>query len=104
MVKMIDAKTISGKIAKKVFAEMLVAGGDPEAVVKEKGWVQVTDTSEIESWVDDAIAANTIAAADYAGGKDRALGSLVGDVMKRSRGKANPQIVNEHLRKKLRGD
>ena len=103
MVKMIDDATISGKIAKDVFAEMLASGKGPAAIVQEKGWVQVKDTGQVETWVDEVIAANPGPAQEYAEGKDRAVGFLVGAVMKMSKGKANPQMVNDILRAKLRG-
>jgi len=103
MVKMIDDSTISGKIAKTVFVEMIESGDDPKKIVEAKGLVQVTDTGEIEGWVDQAIEANTKAADQFREGKDKAIGALVGFVMKASRGKANPQLVNDLLRKKLRG-
>jgi len=103
LVKMIADGTISGKIAKDVFAEMLEGRGDPKSIVEQKGWVQVKDTGAVEAWVDDAIAANPGPAREYAEGKDRALGFLVGRIMKASKGKANPQMVNDLIRKKLRG-
>ena len=103
LVKMIADGTISGKIAKDVFAEMLEGRGDPKSIVEQKGWVQVKDTGAVETWVDDAIAANPGPAREYAEGKDRALGFLVGRIMKASKGKANPQMVNDLIRKKLRG-
>jgi aspartyl-tRNA(Asn)/glutamyl-tRNA(Gln) amidotransferase subunit B len=109
LVALIDAGTISGKIAKDVFAEMLAAADDPartrdpKKIVEEKGWVQVKDSGQVETWVDEVIAANPGPAQEYREGKDRALGFLVGAVMKASRGKANPQMVNELFAKKLRG-
>jgi aspartyl-tRNA(Asn)/glutamyl-tRNA(Gln) amidotransferase subunit B len=103
LVKMIADGTISGKIAKDVFAEMLEGRGDPRSIVEQKGWVQVKDTGAVEAWVDDAIAANPGPAREYAEGKDRALGFLVGRIMKASKGKANPQMVNDLIRRKLRG-
>ena len=109
LVRLIDDGTISGKIGKDVFAEMLAASedpkktSDPKEIVEEKGWVQIKDTGQVETWVDEAIANNPGPAQDFANGKDRAMGALVGQVMKASRGKANPQMVNELIRKKLRG-
>lgn len=103
MLVMIDNNTISGKIAKTVFAEMLQTGGDPEAIVKEKGLVQVTDTGEIEKIVDGVIAANPQPVADFKAGNEKAIGFLVGQVMKQSKGKANPQMANEILMRKLKG-
>lgn len=101
MIGLIMKNTISGKIAKKVFKEMWTSPDDPEKIVKEKGLVQITDTSAIEPAVDEAIAANPKAVAEYKGGKKKALGALVGQVMKATRGKANPQMVNQLLAQKL---
>ena len=89
--------------AKDVFAEMLEGRGDPKSIVEQKGGVQVKDSGAVEAWVDEAIAANPGPAREYAEGKDRALGFLVGQIMKASKGKANPQMVNDLIRKKLRG-
>ena len=74
---------------------------DPEKIVKDKGLVQITDTGAIEAAVDAAIAANPKAVAEYKGGKKKAIGALVGQVMKATRGKANPQMVNKMLAEKL---
>lgn len=104
MVQLIDDGKISGKIAKKVFAEMLESGKAPGAIVEEKGLVQVKDTGQLENWVDEAIAANPGPADDFRNGKDKAIGFLVGQIMKASRGKANPQMINDMLRNKLRGE
>lgn len=101
MIGLIMKDTISGKIAKKVFKEMWTSPDDPEKIVKEKGLIQITDTSAIEPAVDAAIAANPKAVAEYKGGKKKALGALVGQVMKATRGKANPQMVNQLLAQKL---
>jgi aspartyl-tRNA(Asn)/glutamyl-tRNA(Gln) amidotransferase subunit B len=103
MIRMIDEGTISGKIAKDVFAEMLESGHDPKRIVEEKGWVQVMDSGQVDGWVDAAIAQNPGPAQDFAGGKDKAMAFLVGQVMRISKGKANPQLVNEALVRKLRG-
>ena len=101
MVKMIGDGTISNKIAKTVFEEMYKTGKDAEAVVKEQGLVQVSDTGEIETIIADVIKANPAQHADYKGGKDKLFGFFVGQVMKASKGKANPEMVNELLKKKL---
>ena len=97
MIGLIMKDTISGKIAKKVFKEMWTNEDDPEKIVKDKGLVQITDTGAIEAAVDAAIAANPKAVAEYKGGKKKAIGALVGQVMKATRGKANPQMVNKML-------
>ena len=101
MIGLIMKDTISGKIAKKVFKEMWTNPDDPEKIVKDKGLVQITDTGAIEAAVDAAIAANPKAVAEYKGGKKKAIGALVGQVMKATRGKANPQMVNKMLAEKL---
>ena len=102
MIQLIMKDTISGKIAKKVFTEMWTNPDAPEKIVKDKGLVQITDTGAIESAVDAAIAANPKAVAEYQGGKKKALGALVGQVMKATKGKANPQMVNKMLVEKLK--
>lgn len=101
MIGLIMKDTISGKIAKKVFKEMWTNEDEPEKIVKDKGLVQITDTGAIEAAVDAAIAANPKAVAEYKGGKKKAIGALVGQVMKATRGKANPQMVNKMLAEKL---
>ncbi len=101
MIVLIMKDTISGKIAKKVFKEMWTNEDDPEKIVKDKGLVQITDTGAIEAAVDAAIAANPKAVEEYKGGKKKAIGALVGQVMKATRGKANPQMVNKMLAEKL---
>ncbi len=101
MIKLIANGTISGKIAKKVFAEMWISPDSPEKIVKDKGLVQITDTSAIEGVIDEVIAKNPKAVEEYRGGKKKALGALVGQVMKLTKGKANPQIVNKLLENKL---
>lgn len=101
MIGLIMKDTISGKIAKKVFKEMWTNPDEPEKIVKDKGLVQITDTGAIEAAVDAVIAANPKAVAEYKGGKKKAIGALVGQVMKATRGKANPQMVNKMLAEKL---
>ncbi len=100
---LIDKGTISGKIAKTVFDEMWQSGKNPAAIVEEKGLVQVSDTGEIEKIIEGIIAANLGQVEEYRGGKEKVLGFFVGQVMKASRGKANPAVVNELLLKKLKG-
>ena len=101
LIKMIDAGVISIKIAKTVFEEMYKNGKDAETVVQEQGLVQVSDTGAIETIIDDVIKANPGQAADYKAGKDKLFGFFVGQVMKASKGKANPDVVNQLLKKKL---
>ena len=101
MIRLIDDKTISGKIAKDIFVEMFATGKAPAEIVKEKGLVQITDTSAIEKIVDEVIAANPKQVENYRGGKTQLMGFFVGQVIKASGGKANPQAVNDILKKKL---
>jgi aspartyl-tRNA(Asn)/glutamyl-tRNA(Gln) amidotransferase subunit B len=101
MVKMIEGGVISTKIAKTVFEEMYRTGKAAEAVVQEQGLVQVSDSGEIEKIIDEVIKANPGQHADYKGGKDKLFGFFVGQVMKASKGKANPEMVNQLLKKKL---
>ena len=103
LILLIDQGTISGKIAKTVFEEMARSGKAPGAIVKEKGLVQVSDTAAIESAIDDVLAANPDEAAAYRQGKTKLLGFFVGQVMKATRGKANPKLVNQLLKQKLEG-
>ncbi|NLA07613.1 MAG: Asp-tRNA(Asn)/Glu-tRNA(Gln) amidotransferase subunit GatB [Firmicutes bacterium] len=101
MLKMIDKGTISGKIAKTVFEEMFAEGKSPETIVKEKGLVQITDEEELAKIVDCVIEENREVADQVREGKDKALGFLVGQVMKMTKGRANPQAVNKLLRQRL---
>ncbi|MCK5802057.1 MAG: Asp-tRNA(Asn)/Glu-tRNA(Gln) amidotransferase subunit GatB [Lentisphaeria bacterium] len=101
LMDLIEAGTVSGKIAKDVFAEMLDTGTSAAAIVKEKGLEQVSDTGAIEGMVDDAIAGNEKAVQEYKDGNGKAIQFLVGHVMKASRGKANPKMVVELLKSRL---
>ena len=101
MIKMIGDGVISTKIAKTVFEEMYKTGKDAETVVKEQGLVQVSDTGAIEAIIDGVIRANPGQFADYKAGKEKLFGFFVGQVMKASKGKANPELVNQLLKKKL---
>jgi aspartyl-tRNA(Asn)/glutamyl-tRNA(Gln) amidotransferase subunit B len=102
LIDLIGDGTISGRIAKDVFAEMVETGGDPAAIVEAKGLRQVTDAGAIEAAVDAALAANPAQVAQYAA-NPKVLGFFVGQVMKATQGKANPALVNELLKKKLGG-
>jgi aspartyl-tRNA(Asn)/glutamyl-tRNA(Gln) amidotransferase subunit B len=93
--------TISGKIAKDVFDAMWAGEGSADAIIEKKGLKQISDAGAIEKIVDEVIAANAQQVADYRGGKEKAFNSLVGQVMKASKGKANPAQVNEILKKRL---
>lgn len=98
---LIEDNTISGKIAKDVFAIMVETGKDPDVIVEEKGLKQVTDTGAIEAIIDEVLAANPSQVEAYKNGQDKLFGFFVGQVMKASQGKANPGIVNQILKKKL---
>lgn len=97
MIKLITDGTISSKIAKKVFAELIEHGGDAEKIVKEKGLVQVSDSGQLLAWVNEALDNNPKSIEDYKNGRDRAVGFLVGQIMKVSKGQANPQMINKML-------
>ena len=97
LIKLIDSNVISSAIAKKVFNEMFETGNDAEKIVEEKGLKQVTDEGAILEIVKTVVANNPQSVSDYKAGKDKAIGFLVGQIMKESRGKANPQIVNKLL-------
>lgn len=101
LIGLIEDKTISGKIAKEVFAIMYETSKNPEAIVEEKGLKQVTDTGAIEAIIDQVIAENPDNVAAYRSGKDKLFGFFVGQTMKKSQGKANPAMVNQILKKKL---
>ncbi len=102
LIALISDGTISGKIAKDVFAEMMKSKKSPSDIVKEKGLEQVSDDTEILKLIDKVISENEDKVKDYLGGKDRLFGFFVGQVMKISQGKANPSIVNKLLKEKLK--
>jgi aspartyl-tRNA(Asn)/glutamyl-tRNA(Gln) amidotransferase subunit B len=102
LVALVETKTISSAAAQQVFAEMFESGKSPVVIVQEKGLAQVSDTGAIEKFCDEAIAANPNPVADYKAGKIAALNSLKGQVMKLSKGKANPALVGEILERKLK--
>ena len=97
MIKLITDGTISSKIAKKVFAELIEHGGDAAQIVKEQGLVQVSDSGQLLAWVNEALDNNPKSIEDYKNGRDRAIGFLVGQIMKASKGQANPQMINKML-------
>ena len=101
LIDLIDDNTLSGKMAKDVFQEMYDTGKAPSAIVREKGLSQITDTDEISAVVDEVLARNPQAVEDFASGKAQALGFLVGQVMKATRGKANPAKVNQLLKERM---
>jgi len=95
MIKLIEKGTISSAIAKKVLTELFENPADPEEIVKAKGWIQISDESAIKNVVMQVLEANPQSIADYRAGKDRALGFLVGQAMKATKGQANPQMLNQ---------
>lgn len=101
LLKLISKGTISGKIAKKVFATMWKEGGNPEEIVKAQGLVQISDTAELSKLVDEVVGKNPKAVEDFKAGKKKSVGALVGQIMKDTKGKANPRVINELLNKKL---
>lgn len=101
LVKLVDDGVVSGSIAKNVFKELFETGGDPEAHVRAKGLVQISDTSAIDGLVDEVLAENPAEVERYRGGDKKLTGFFVGQVMKKSKGKANPGLVNQLLAKKL---
>ncbi|CEH28111.1 glutamyl-tRNA amidotransferase [Aneurinibacillus migulanus] len=98
MITLIEKGTISNKIAKKVFKEMMETGKSPEKIVEEQGLVQISDEGAIKQMVEEVVAKNPQAVEDFKAGKEKAIGALVGQVMKASKGKANPGVVNQLLR------
>lgn len=104
LLKLIESGTISGKIAKTVFDEMWRSGREPSLIVEEQGLVQVSDSGAIEAIIDEILAREAGQVAEYRSGKDRLFGFFVGQVMKASKGKANPGVVNELLLGKLKGN
>jgi aspartyl-tRNA(Asn)/glutamyl-tRNA(Gln) amidotransferase subunit B len=102
LVALVDSGRISGRMAQDVFAEMFATGSSPGEIVEAKGMTQVSDASALEQFCDQAIAANPGPAADFRAGKAAALNFLKGQVMKLSKGKANPALVGEILERKLR--
>ena len=103
LVGLIGDGTISGRIAKDVFAEMVETGGNAATIIEEKGLKQVSDTGAIEAMIDDVLATNQDKVDEYRGGKDKLFGFFVGQVMKASKGQANPGMVNQLLKSKLDG-
>ncbi|HEX8948988.1 MAG TPA: Asp-tRNA(Asn)/Glu-tRNA(Gln) amidotransferase GatCAB subunit B, partial [Dissulfurispiraceae bacterium] len=101
MLALIDNGTISGKIAKTVFDEMYRTGKDAGEIVKEKGLVQVSDSGAIEKAIDEVLGRHAKEVERYRAGEEKLLGFFVGQVMKATKGKANPQMLNDLLKKKL---
>ena len=101
MLQMVDDDVISGKIAKTVFTEMAATGQPAGKIVEEKGLVQVSDADALGAIVDKVLADNSPQVTDYKNGKTKLIGYFVGQVMKLTKGQANPKMVNEILRKRL---
>ena len=101
MIQLIDKGTISSAIAKKVLTELFENPKDPEEIIKEKGWIQISDEGAIKEVVMKVLENNPQSVADFKGGKDKALGFLVGQAMKETKGKANPQMLNKMFLEEL---
>jgi aspartyl-tRNA(Asn)/glutamyl-tRNA(Gln) amidotransferase subunit B len=103
LVNLIDQGTISGKIAKEILPELLTQGGSPKALVESKGLTQISDSSELEGIIDQVLADHPEEVEKYRGGKKKLQGFFVGQVMKRTSGRADPKLTNQLLGKKLNG-
>ena len=103
LLKLIDTGLISGKIAKEVLVEMFDSGLPPDTIVRDKGLSQISDTGAIEAAVKQVIDASPEQVAQFKAGKDKVFGYFVGQVMKATRGKGNPQLINDILRRELEG-
>ncbi|MBQ5683813.1 MAG: Asp-tRNA(Asn)/Glu-tRNA(Gln) amidotransferase subunit GatB [Peptococcaceae bacterium] len=101
LLKLVDSGEISGKIAKKVFAEMFETGKNPDDIIKEQGLKQISDETELKTMIEQVAETNPKSVEDYKAGKTKALGFLVGQIMKQSRGQANPAVINRLLVEKL---
>jgi aspartyl-tRNA(Asn)/glutamyl-tRNA(Gln) amidotransferase subunit B len=101
LVKLVEDGTISGKIGKQIFPELFASGGDPEGLVKAKGLVQISDASSLEAVIDKIIADNPAEAEAFRGGKTKLMGFFVGQVMRATKGQANPGLVNDLIKAKL---
>ncbi len=103
LLALVEQGTLSGKLAKTVFEEMAATGKDPEAIVKEKGLVQISDAEALVPVAQEILAAHPKEVADYRAGKTKVLGFFVGQLMRRTKGQANPQLANEIFRRLLGG-
>ncbi|HJD15512.1 MAG TPA: Asp-tRNA(Asn)/Glu-tRNA(Gln) amidotransferase subunit GatB [Candidatus Enterococcus stercoripullorum] len=101
MIQLIVDGTISSKIAKKVFQELMKNGGDPKVIVKEKGLIQLSDPAQLLPIINEVLDNNAQSIEDFKNGKDRAVGFLVGQIMKATKGQANPGVVNQLLKQEL---
>ncbi len=100
---MVDKGTISGKIAKTVFIDMMESGKDPQEIVKDKNLLQVSDEGELLALIKEIVAANPGQAEEFKGGKEKLMGFFVGQLMQKTKGKANPKLANELFAKELKG-
>src|SRR5215472_12409846 len=103
LIDLIADGTVSGRLAKDVFADMVASGADPAAIVDAKGLRQVTDSTAIEAAIDAVLTAQADKVAEYRAGRDKLYGFFVGQVMRATQGKANPALVNQLLKEKLGG-
>ncbi len=103
LLDLIREGVISGKIAKAVFEEMFATGRSPKTIVHDRGLIQVTDGGQIQAVIEEVLKANPDRLADYKNGKTKLFGYFVGEVMKKTQGKANPKIVNEILKEQIGG-
>ena len=101
LVALISKGTLSGKLAKQVFAKMFATGKPAQRIVDEEGLRQISDTSQLDGIIEDVLARSAKQVAQYRGGKKSVIGYFVGQVMKATRGQANPRLANQLLRKKL---
>ncbi|MDO9535753.1 MAG: Asp-tRNA(Asn)/Glu-tRNA(Gln) amidotransferase subunit GatB [Bacillota bacterium] len=101
LLNLMDKEVISGKIAKGVFEEMFASGEKPEDIIKKKGLVQISDENTLSKIIDSVLEGNPSSVEDFHSGKNKAMGFLVGQVMKETKGKANPQLVNKLLKEKI---
>ena len=102
MIVLIDKGTISSALGKKVLVELFENPKDPEEIIKEKGWIQISDEGAIKEVVLKILEANPQSVADFKAGKDKAIGFLVGQAMKETKGKANPQMLNKMFLEELK--
>jgi aspartyl-tRNA(Asn)/glutamyl-tRNA(Gln) amidotransferase subunit B len=102
MIDLIESGKISSKTAKEVFAQMYGTGISPDEIIRKKGLEQISDKGLIEKVIEEVIASNAQAVEQYRAGKEKAIGFLVGQVMAKTKGKANPKIVNEMIVERLK--
>jgi aspartyl-tRNA(Asn)/glutamyl-tRNA(Gln) amidotransferase subunit B len=101
MLKLLANGTISGKMAKTVFEEIFNSGQDPQTIIKENGLVQISDAGSLAPLIDEIVNNNPKVLQDYKNGKEKAFGFFIGQIMKATKGQANPELVNHLLRERL---